>query len=68
MSTWCDNFFYGTVADLEVLTRHLSVIEEPVLHPATVIGGVLETWGGKYLALVNGPKNAKFRKFAVPAT
>jgi hypothetical protein len=46
--------------DLEVLTRHLSVIEEPVLHPTTVTGGVLETWGGKYLALVDGPKNARF--------
>jgi hypothetical protein len=62
MTTWCGNFFYGTVADLKVLTRHLSVIEEPVLHPA------IETWGGKYLALVDGPKNAKFRGSVVQVT
>jgi hypothetical protein len=41
-------FFYGILADSMVLTRHLSLIEEPKLYPATVTGGVLETWGGKY--------------------
>jgi hypothetical protein len=60
MSTGVVTFSMVLLLDLEVLTRHLSVIEEPVLHPTTVTGGVLETWGGKYLALVDGPKNARF--------
>jgi Gamma-glutamyl cyclotransferase, AIG2-like len=52
-------FFYGTLADSTVLTCHLSLIEEPKLHPASITGGVLGIWRGKYRALVDGPENAK---------
>lgn len=57
-------FFYGTLADTSVLTRHLSLTEEPQLYPATVTGGVLETWGGKYRALVDGPETARVQESA----
>ncbi|KAF7505496.1 hypothetical protein GJ744_000743 [Endocarpon pusillum] len=40
-------FFYGSLADPEVLARLLSLSEEPVLRPASVAGGVLRTWAGK---------------------
>lgn len=46
-------FFYGTLADPTVLTRHLALTEPPVLVPASVRGGRLKTWGGKYKALVD---------------
>jgi hypothetical protein len=52
-------FFYGTLADSTVLTRHLSLIEEPKLHPASITGGVPGTWGGKYQTLVDGPESAR---------
>lgn len=52
-------FFYGTLADKEVLTRHLSLTEEPSLYPAAVTRAVLKTWGGKYRALVDGPESAR---------
>ncbi|CZR66905.1 uncharacterized protein PAC_16806 [Phialocephala subalpina] len=47
-------FFYGTLADPEVLMRHLGLRGEPMLWPASVRGGVLRTWAGKYRALVDG--------------
>jgi hypothetical protein len=52
-------FFYGTLADVPKLSSLLSLPEgsTPVLHPATVAGGRMETWGaGKYNALVDGPE------------
>jgi hypothetical protein len=36
-------FFYGTLADTSVLTRHLLRTERPQIYPATVTGSVLET-------------------------
>ncbi|KAF8848708.1 hypothetical protein BDZ45DRAFT_718552 [Acephala macrosclerotiorum] len=47
-------FFYGTLADSQVLTRHLGLRSEPMLWPASVKGGVLRTWAGEYRALVDG--------------
>ncbi|OTA94659.1 hypothetical protein M434DRAFT_394460 [Hypoxylon sp. CO27-5] len=44
-------FFYGTLADPMVLKRLLG--HQPSYQPATVTGGVLKTWGGKYKALVD---------------
>lgn len=46
-------FFYGTLADPAVLQRLLG--EEPTYRPATIRGGILTTWGGKYKALVDAP-------------
>lgn len=46
-------FFYGTLADPEVLNRLLGV--KPEYKAASVRGGTLHTWGGKYKALVDCP-------------
>jgi AIG2-like family. len=51
-------FFYGTLADPGVLATKLSLLEHPVLRPATVTGGILTTWGGKYKGLIDGPASA----------
>lgn len=61
-------FFYGTLADSAVLTRHLSLIVEPQFFQATVRGGVLKTWGGKYQALVDGPESERVRGSAYMVT
>ena len=49
-------FFYGTLADSVFLGRLLSLpeAESPVLVPASISGGLIKTWQGKYKALVNG--------------
>ena len=48
-------FFYGTLADPVLLTRLLSLSEaEPPMEPASISGGLIKTWHGKYKALVNG--------------
>ncbi|KAH9895469.1 hypothetical protein F4778DRAFT_273656 [Xylariomycetidae sp. FL2044] len=47
-------FFYGTLADPAVLRRLLGV--EPVYREASVQGGILTTWGGKYKALIDRPR------------
>ncbi|CAG8982675.1 hypothetical protein HYALB_00000953 [Hymenoscyphus albidus] len=50
-------FFYGTLASVPKLRSLLGLSENetPVLHPGTVTGGRMKTWGkGKYNALVNG--------------
>ncbi|KAF3063505.1 hypothetical protein GL218_01826 [Daldinia childiae] len=50
-------FFYGTLADPSVLKRLLNINIDPSYCPASVVGGVLKTWGGKYKALVDAPNN-----------
>jgi len=49
-------FFYGTLADNVLLTRLLSLpeAEPPILVPASISGGLIKTWHGKYKALVDG--------------
>ena len=49
-------FFYGTLADPIVLTRLLSLseAESPTLIPASISGGLIKSWAGKYKALVDG--------------
>ena len=49
-------FFYGTLADPVVLTRLLpgSKAEPPTLIPASISGGLVKSWAGKYKALVDG--------------
>ncbi|KAI1615620.1 hypothetical protein EDD37DRAFT_497627 [Exophiala viscosa] len=49
-------FFYGTLADPQVLTQHLGLEEkQPSFLPAHVCGGQVRTWAGKYKALVDAP-------------
>lgn len=55
-------FFYGTLANPSILSRVLERPEEanlPVLYPASVNGGVVRTWAGKYRALVDSPSGHK---------
>ena len=49
-------FFYGTLADPASLTRALSLpeVETPLLVPASISGGQIKMWKGKYKALVDG--------------
>ncbi|KAI1744675.1 hypothetical protein F4680DRAFT_233339 [Xylaria scruposa] len=46
-------FFYGTLADPAVLSRLLGV--EPSYKDASIQGGILNMWGGKYKALIDRP-------------
>lgn len=63
-------FFYGTLADKDVLTRHLGLSEEemPVLRSAEVRGGRLECWAGKYKALVDAPGGKVVSGYAYEVT
>lgn len=56
-------FFYGTLADPDILTL-VTGVEEPRLIPAHISGGVLKTWGGKYKALVDQRGHRKGSKVA----
>lgn len=47
-------FFYGTLANPDVLVEKLGLCARPILRPATVEGANIRTWGGKYKALVDG--------------
>lgn len=49
-------FFYGTLADAGFLSRLLSLseAETPILVPASISGGLIKMWCGKYKALVDG--------------
>ncbi|KAK2744128.1 hypothetical protein FQN57_004388 [Myotisia sp. PD_48] len=51
-------FFYGTLAEPEFLRQKLELVETPTVEPATVRGGIIKPWGGKYKALVDGPSTA----------
>ncbi|KAK0734041.1 hypothetical protein B0T26DRAFT_745998 [Lasiosphaeria miniovina] len=44
-------FFYGTLADPNVLRQLLELDREPTYRPAKIHGGLLEAWAGKYRAL-----------------
>lgn len=63
-------FVYGTLADCDVLSRHLGLGEEemPVLQLAGVRGGRLECWAGKYKALVDAPSGDVVSGFAYEVT
>lgn len=52
-------FFYGTLADPDVLSRQLGLPPDdpPLLEPASISGGTLKSWG-QYKALVDGPSSA----------
>ncbi|KAK3379301.1 hypothetical protein B0T24DRAFT_716899 [Lasiosphaeria ovina] len=58
-------FFYGTLADPNVLRRLLELDREPTYRPAKIHGGVLEAWAGKYKALVDAPPTMGSEKFVV---
>lgn len=49
-------FFYGTLGNPDVLKRLLGV--DPIYRPASVAGGKLIEWGGKYKALIDAPGSA----------
>lgn len=53
-------FFYGTLADPAVLSRHLGLDETPSYVRASVTGGRVRTWAGKYKALVDAPGEVVF--------
>lgn len=52
-------FFYGTLVDPVLLTRLISLsdAEPPIVEPASISGGLIKTWHGKYKALVDGGSN-----------
>lgn len=52
-------FFYGTLADRQVLSRVIGVDGLAVIYKsAQVSGGRLSNWGGKYLGLVDADASA----------
>ncbi|KAI4148223.1 MAG: hypothetical protein L6R39_002850 [Caloplaca ligustica] len=57
-------FFYGTLMDHGTVQKCLSLPHPPGLIPASIMGGVLRTWGHKYKALVDGPADARVDGFA----
>lgn len=46
-------FFYGTLADPDILAKVIGRDVGGELLAATVVGGEIKTWGGKYRALVD---------------
>ncbi|KIV86252.1 hypothetical protein, variant 2 [Exophiala sideris] len=52
-------FFYGTLADPQILRQHLGLEDEPTFVPAHVCGGQVGTWAGKYKALVDASMESK---------
>lgn len=48
-------FFYGTLADPDVLSRHLGLEKSAQYLEAETVGGRIHTWAGKYKALVDAP-------------
>jgi hypothetical protein len=57
-------FFYGTLAEPNRLTRLLGLDQESHLPTASICGGKLTTWGGKYLGLVDGKEACVVRGWA----
>ena len=45
--------FRGILADPDVLSRLISLTEEPELRLTSVTGGVIRRWAGKYKELVD---------------
>src|SRR5690606_3067412 len=52
-------FFYGTLADAAFLVRLLSLSQKPRLRPASVEGGIMRTWAGRYPALIDADSLCK---------
>jgi hypothetical protein len=52
-------FFYGTLAEPERLQQLLGLEEEPRLEEASVLGGALIEWAGKYKTLVDAEGDAR---------
>lgn len=48
-------FFYGTLGDPDVLKRLFRLGADPIYRPASVTGGRLIEWGGKYKAMIDSP-------------
>ncbi|KAI1150027.1 hypothetical protein F4825DRAFT_463669 [Nemania diffusa] len=56
-------FFYGTLANPEILKHILDLQEEPLLRPAKIIGYQLSSWG-QYRALIDGEPGVEVSGFA----
>ena len=56
-------FFYGTLADPDILARQLLLRdgEVPTLKLASIKGGALKTWAGKYKALVDAEEDSEVK-------
>jgi Gamma-glutamyl cyclotransferase, AIG2-like len=57
-------FFYGSLADAGFLLQRLAHFSWPLHRPASIIGGVIKSWAGKYPALVDGPETARIDGWA----
>jgi hypothetical protein len=61
-------FFYGTLADPKRLANMLELSAEPVLSEATIYGGKIKTWAGKYKALVDADADEAVHGWAYHVT
>ena len=63
-------FFYGTLANPEILSGLLGLSEKecPVLQSATITHAAIKSWGGKYKVLVDGPSSALVDGWAYKVT
>ncbi|KAF2802395.1 uncharacterized protein BDZ99DRAFT_468869 [Mytilinidion resinicola] len=54
-------FFYGTLADQDLLANLFGWSDVahklPILYRASLKGGILKTWGGRYRAMIDSPGN-----------
>ena len=52
-------FFYGTLANPSTLSQRVGIPEEDLeLYPASITGGIMSDWGGKYRTLLDGDINS----------
>lgn len=52
-------FFYGTLADAAFLLKLLSLSQEPELRSASIEGGTIRTWAGRYRSLVEAAASSR---------
>ncbi|KAI4189687.1 MAG: hypothetical protein L6R41_001296 [Letrouitia leprolyta] len=57
-------FFYGTLMDWGTLQKCISLPYRPRMIEASIQGGRLRSWRGKYKGLVDAPAEAQVRGFA----
>jgi hypothetical protein len=63
-------FFYGTLANRTILSAQLCLPEDQLaaLEPASISGGILTTWAGRYQALIDGPASSSVKGSAYEVT
>lgn len=57
-------FFYGSLADADYLLGRLPHIGRPGYRQASITGGVIKSWVGKYQALTDSPETARIDGWA----